>query len=86
MLRWVSESDLPALYTELKSVALATPVAGTIVDVASCPGTDTCKLGISASRGLAGELRERLAPLSILREREGAFEGRDVAGVVARKA
>jgi sulfite reductase (ferredoxin) len=34
------------------------------VDVTSCPGTDTCKLGISASRGLAGELRTRLAAKS----------------------
>jgi sulfite reductase (ferredoxin) len=40
---------------------LAQPGAGTIVDVASCPGTDTCKLGIASSRGLAGELREQLA-------------------------
>ncbi|HVV45949.1 MAG TPA: nitrite/sulfite reductase, partial [Bryobacteraceae bacterium] len=61
VLRWVSNADLPALYTELKEANLATAVAETIVDVASCPGTDTCKLGISASRGLAGELRERLA-------------------------
>jgi len=61
VLRWVSEADLPALYTELKHAGLATPVAGTIVDVSSCPGTDTCKLGISSSRGLAGELRTRLA-------------------------
>jgi len=61
VLRWVSEADLPALYTELKNAELATPVAETIVDVASCPGTDTCKLGIASSRGLAGELRMRLA-------------------------
>jgi len=61
VLRWVSESDLPALYTELEQADLATPVAGTIVDVSSCPGTDTCKLGIASSRGLAGELRMRLA-------------------------
>ncbi|MGI8991313.1 MAG: nitrite/sulfite reductase, partial [Bryobacteraceae bacterium] len=61
VLRWVSEADLPALYTELKRADLAAPVAGTIVDVASCPGTDTCKLGIASSRGLAGELRMRLA-------------------------
>ena len=61
VLRWVSESDLPALYTELKAGGLAQPFAGTIVDVASCPGTDTCKLGIAASRGLAGELRTQLA-------------------------
>jgi tellurite methyltransferase len=32
-----------------------------------------------------GELRERLAALTILRERDGIFEGRYVAGVVARK-
>ena len=32
-----------------------------------------------------GELRERLAPLAIVRERDGFFEGRDVAAVVARK-
>ena len=50
VLRWVSESDLPALYTELKAVGLATPGAGTIVDVSACPGTDTCKLGIAHPR------------------------------------
>ena len=38
--------------------------AGTIVDVTSCPGTDTCKLGIAASRGLGSELRARLAAKS----------------------
>jgi ferredoxin-nitrite reductase len=61
VLRWVAESDLPALYEELVAIDLATPGAGTIVDVTSCPGTDTCKLGIASSRGLAGELRTRLA-------------------------
>lgn len=61
VLRWVSEADLPALYTELASVGLSEAGAGTIVDVVACPGTDTCKLGISSSRGLAGELRSRLA-------------------------
>jgi sulfite reductase (ferredoxin) len=61
VLRWVSESDLPALYTELRAIGLGAPGAGTIVDVTACPGTDTCKLGIASSRGLAGELRRRLA-------------------------
>lgn len=60
VLRWVAESDLPALYEELVAIDLAAPGAGTIVDVTSCPGTDTCKLGIASSRGLAGELRTRL--------------------------
>ena len=61
VLRWVSASDLPALYKELQRIGLSDPGAGTIVDVVSCPGTDTCKLGIASSRGLAGELRERLS-------------------------
>jgi len=32
-----------------------------------------------------GELRDRLGSLTILRERDGVFDGRDVAAVVARK-
>jgi sulfite reductase (ferredoxin) len=31
-----------------------------VTDIVACPGTDTCKLGISSSRGLAAELRDRL--------------------------
>jgi sulfite reductase (ferredoxin) len=61
VLRYVSEADLPALYGELRAIGLAAAGAGTILDVTSCPGTDTCKLGIASSRGLAGELRKRLA-------------------------
>ncbi|HEX7070814.1 MAG TPA: hypothetical protein VF190_08405, partial [Rhodothermales bacterium] len=64
VLRWVAEADLPALYSELKAVGLGDPGAGTIVDVTACPGTDTCKLGISSSRGLAGVLRTRLTAKS----------------------
>ena len=60
VLRWVSEADLPALYTDLAAIGLNGSAANTIVDVTSCPGTDTCKLGIASSRGLAGELRQRL--------------------------
>ena len=58
--RWVSESDLPALYEELGAVGLNDPAANSISDITSCPGTDTCKLGISASRGLSRELSRRL--------------------------
>ena len=42
-------------------MGLGEPGAGSIVDITACPGTDTCKLGISSSRGLAAELRTRLA-------------------------
>jgi sulfite reductase (ferredoxin) len=61
VLRWVSEGDLPALHAELRRIGLASPGAGTILDVTACPGTDTCKLGIASSRGLAAEISERLA-------------------------
>src|SRR5258706_6163413 len=64
VLRWISEADLPEVYSALKAIGLGLPGAGTIVDVTSCPGTDTCKLGIASSRGLAGELRQRMAEKS----------------------
>jgi sulfite reductase (ferredoxin) len=61
VIRWVSQSDLPEVYKALEVVGLGDPGAGAIVDIVTCPGTDTCKLGISSSRGLAGELHQRLA-------------------------
>jgi sulfite reductase (ferredoxin) len=61
VLRWVPEERLPELHAGLLDLGLADAGAGTIVDVVSCPGTDTCKLGIAASRGLAGRLRQTLA-------------------------
>jgi sulfite reductase (ferredoxin) len=64
VLRWISAADLPEVYAALEAIGLGQSGAGTIVDITSCPGTDTCKLGISASRGLAGELRQRLAEKS----------------------
>jgi sulfite reductase (ferredoxin) len=60
LLRWISEGDLPALFSDLVAAGLAEPGASTITDVTACPGTDTCKLGISSSRALAAELRREL--------------------------
>ncbi|MSU70131.1 MAG: nitrite/sulfite reductase [Opitutaceae bacterium] len=60
LIRWVSKSEVAALFADLAAVDLGQPGAGSIVDVTACPGTDTCKLGISSSRGLGGELRSRL--------------------------
>jgi sulfite reductase (ferredoxin) len=68
VLRWVSEADLGELYNDLKQAGLNQAGAGTILDLVSCPGTDTCKLGISSSRGLAGELRLRLAENEVARD------------------
>ena len=73
VLRWVRESDLPALYGELAAIGLGAPGAQTIVDITACPGTDTCKLGIASSRGLAGELRNRLTARTL--ELDAAVQG-----------
>ncbi len=57
VLRWVTMTDLPALYRELKEIGLGDPGAESMVDITACPGTDSCKLGVSSSRGLAAHLR-----------------------------
>lgn len=61
VIRWVSKSDVPALYKALDEAKLSQPGANHIFDIVTCPGTDTCKLGISSSRGLTAELSDRLA-------------------------
>jgi len=63
VLRWVNDADLLALHSAVAAIGLAEPDASTIADITACPGTDTCKLGIASSRGLAGELRAHLAEL-----------------------
>jgi sulfite reductase beta subunit-like hemoprotein/uncharacterized protein (UPF0332 family) len=65
LFRWVSEADLPEFYQAIKAIGLGAADAATIVDVTACPGTDTCKLGIASSRGLARELRYRLGEKSL---------------------
>ena len=71
VLRFVAEADLPAVYEALVAADLHLPGADTMKNVTACPGTDTCKLGIASSRGLAGVLRERRAD----RELPQAIEG-----------
>ena len=60
-LRWVPESYLYDVWKALKEIGLAEAEANTITDVVSCPGTDSCKLGITSSMGLGGALRDALA-------------------------
>jgi sulfite reductase beta subunit-like hemoprotein len=53
LLRWIPNARLPAVYRLLRSVGLADPSAERLADITSCPGADTCQLGITSSRGLA---------------------------------
>ncbi len=68
VIRWVSKGDLPELYKALAAVGLGDAGAGALIDITSCPGTDTCKLGISSSRGLAAELRKKVSEKSFVKD------------------
>ena len=68
VLRWVSGVDLKEIYDKLATVGLAAE-AGTISDITACPGTDTCKLGTSSSRGLAYALRKHFDTNTVLKEK-----------------
>ncbi|MBC8987937.1 HEPN domain-containing protein [Pedobacter sp. N36a] len=58
LLKFVRAAALPALYEALKAVDFATPGFDSIGDVTTCPGTDTCNLGISNSMSLSVALEE----------------------------
>jgi sulfite reductase beta subunit-like hemoprotein len=60
VLRWVPNARLPALHRELARAGLARQGANTLADVTSCPGASSCKLAVTASRGLAAILTELL--------------------------
>jgi len=61
LLRFVPDDALEALHQGLKDLELAEPDAGTIVDVTSCPGAESCNLAVTASRELASALSAKLS-------------------------
>jgi sulfite reductase beta subunit-like hemoprotein len=60
VLRWVHEDDLPAVHGALIDIGLAEAHAMTISDIITCPGADTCAIGVTSSKGLGTELRDRI--------------------------
>lgn len=56
--RFVKAEHLEYVYSVLEAEGLAAPGFGSTADVTSCPGTDTCNLGISNSTGTAIALSE----------------------------
>ena len=59
-LRWIPEGNLHDVWEALDAIGLAEPGAHDITNVVSCPGTDSCKLGITSSMGLAKAIRGEL--------------------------
>lgn len=66
VLRWVRDESLYEVWKRLKALDLADSGAGTITDVVSCPGTDSCKLGITSSMGLNRAIQEKVEALNVV--------------------
>ncbi len=58
LLKFVREENLPYVFEELNKLNLAEPGFESMADITSCPGTDTCNLGISNSTGITRELEK----------------------------
>ena len=57
---WVKNGEVERLYNDLKPFGLADPGAESLLDITSCPGADTCNLGITSSRGLTLAILDEL--------------------------
>jgi len=65
VLRWVRDGSLYDVWRRLVALGLGDPGAREITDVVSCPGTDSCKLGITSSMGLNRAIKERVDSMEI---------------------
>ena len=65
LLRWVRDETVYEVWQALDALDLADTGPDTITDVVSCPGTDSCKLGITSSMGLNAALQQRLEEMRI---------------------
>jgi sulfite reductase (ferredoxin) len=65
VLRWVRNESLYDIWTRLRELGLGDAGAYEINDVVSCPGTDSCKLGITSSMGLNEVIQERIESMQI---------------------
>jgi len=65
VLRWVRDEATYAVWQRLGELGLANPGADTVVDTVSCPGTDSCKLGITSSMGLNRAIHDRVEQMDI---------------------
>ena len=66
VLRWVRDEALHEVWSRLRELGLDSSGAFEIDDVISCPGTDSCKMGITASMGLNQAISERLEAMEIV--------------------
>ena len=65
VLRWVRDESVYDVWERLGELGLDETGPREITDVVSCPGTDSCKLGITSSMGLNQAVQERLEAMQI---------------------
>ncbi len=65
VLRWVRDGALYDVWQRLTELGLGEAGPREISDVVSCPGTDSCKLGITSSMGLNRAIKERVEEMEI---------------------
>jgi sulfite reductase beta subunit-like hemoprotein len=66
--RWIRTTAVEPLYRTLAAAGLARAGAGTLSDVTSCPGAESCRLAVTQSRGLGRTLSDLLETRSDLVE------------------
>jgi sulfite reductase beta subunit-like hemoprotein len=65
VLRWVRDEAVYEVWKRLGELGLAGTGALEVDDVVSCPGTDSCKLGITSSMGLNKAVQERIESMNL---------------------
>ena len=65
VLRWVRDETVYDVWRRLVDLGLGDPGAQEITDNVSCPGTDSCKLGITSSMGLNKAINDKLLEMQI---------------------
>jgi len=72
LFRWIRTVELPAFWQGLNRWGLGQAHADGLSDVVSCPGAETCRIAVTASRGVAQHVGEHL------RARERNDTGADI--------
>ena len=65
ILRWVRDEAVYDVWQRLVALDLGDAGADEVTDVLSCPGTDSCKMGITSSMGVNQAVQERVESMQI---------------------
>jgi sulfite reductase beta subunit-like hemoprotein len=65
VLRWVRDEALYDVWKALGGIGLNAAGADEVTDTVSCPGTDSCKLGITSSMGLNRAIQAKVESMDI---------------------